>query len=113
MSADANRAPLLAVDGLRVEFATRRGTLVAVDDVSFALAPGEVLSDPHLAARAVFADVGGLVQPEPAPRFSRTPGARGSTAPRVGEHTEAVLADFGFSPSAIARLAKSGAIGQG
>jgi alpha-methylacyl-CoA racemase len=76
------------------------------------LAPDEVLSDPHLAARAVFADVDGLVQPEPAPRFSRTPGARRSAVPSVGEHTEAVLADFGFSPSAIAGLAKSGAVGQ-
>ena len=35
--------PLLAVEGLRVEFPTRRGTLVAVHDVSFAIAPGEVL----------------------------------------------------------------------
>ncbi len=36
-------APLLAVEGLRVEFPTRRGTLVAVHDVSFDIAPGEVL----------------------------------------------------------------------
>jgi peptide/nickel transport system ATP-binding protein len=35
--------PLLSVEGLRVEFATRRGALVALDDVSFAIAPGEVL----------------------------------------------------------------------
>ena len=77
------------------------------------LAPGEVLSDPHLAARAVFTDVNGLVQPEPAPRFSRTPTSRGITVPRVGEHTEAVLADFGFSPSAIARLGTSGAVRPG
>jgi alpha-methylacyl-CoA racemase len=77
------------------------------------LAPGEVLADPHLAARAVFTDVDGLLQPEPAPRFSRTPGARGITVPRVGEHTEAVLADFGFSPSVIAGLTKSGAVSPG
>ncbi|MBV9828809.1 MAG: ABC transporter ATP-binding protein [Alphaproteobacteria bacterium] len=35
--------PLLRVEHLRVEVPTRRGTLVAVDDVSFSLAPGEVL----------------------------------------------------------------------
>jgi peptide/nickel transport system ATP-binding protein len=35
--------PLLEVEGLRVEFPTRRGTLVAVHDVSFSIAPGEVL----------------------------------------------------------------------
>ena len=35
--------PLLEVIGLRVEFPTRRGTLVAIDDVSFSISPGEVL----------------------------------------------------------------------
>lgn len=35
--------PLLQVKNLRVEFPTRRGTLVALDDVSFDIAPGEVL----------------------------------------------------------------------
>ena len=36
-------AALLQVKNLRVEFNTRRGTLVAIDDVSFDIAPGEVL----------------------------------------------------------------------
>ncbi len=34
---------LLEVERLRVEFPTRRGTLVALDDVSFSIAPGEIL----------------------------------------------------------------------
>ena len=35
--------PTLDVRHLRVEFPTRRGSLVAVDDISFSIAPGEVL----------------------------------------------------------------------
>ena len=35
--------PLLQVKHLRIEFPTRRGTLVAVDDISFDIAAGEVL----------------------------------------------------------------------
>ena len=35
--------PLLEVRHLRVEFPTRRGTLLAIDDVSFSIAPGEIL----------------------------------------------------------------------
>ena len=34
---------ILEVDHLTVQFPTRRGTLTAVDDVSFSIAPGEVL----------------------------------------------------------------------
>jgi len=36
-------APLLEVKNLRVEFPTRHGTLVALDDISFDIAPGEIL----------------------------------------------------------------------
>ena len=35
--------PLLEVRHLRVEFPTRRGTLLALDDISFDIAPGEIL----------------------------------------------------------------------
>jgi peptide/nickel transport system ATP-binding protein len=43
MTAGSNQPSLLEVRNLRVEFPTRRGTLVAVDDVSFEISPGEVL----------------------------------------------------------------------
>jgi peptide/nickel transport system ATP-binding protein len=36
-------APLLEVEHLRIEVPTRRGVLTAVDDISFAIMPGEVL----------------------------------------------------------------------
>jgi peptide/nickel transport system ATP-binding protein len=35
--------PVLSVRNLKVEFPTRRGTLTAIDDVSFDIGPGEVL----------------------------------------------------------------------
>jgi len=43
MNTAAASAPLLEVKNLRVEFPTRRGTLLALDDISFAISPGEVL----------------------------------------------------------------------
>jgi peptide/nickel transport system ATP-binding protein len=36
-------APLLEVRNLRVDFPTRHGTLLALDDISFEIAPGEIL----------------------------------------------------------------------
>src|SRR5215470_11954870 len=39
----ASAGPLLAVEGLRVEFPTRHGTLHAVNGISFSIAAGEVL----------------------------------------------------------------------
>jgi peptide/nickel transport system ATP-binding protein len=43
MSQVRNMQPLLQVENLRVEFPTRRGTLVAVDDISLHIDEGEVL----------------------------------------------------------------------
>ena len=40
------------------------------------LAPGEAHRHPHNAARGVFVEVGGEIQPAPAPRFDRTPTAQ-------------------------------------
>jgi alpha-methylacyl-CoA racemase len=81
-------------------------------DACFApvLDPGEAPDHPHVRARATFAELGGVVQPAPAPRFSRTPGALSSPPPAPGEHTDDALADWGFSADERAALGASGAI---
>ncbi|WP_326558852.1 CaiB/BaiF CoA transferase family protein [Micromonospora sp. NBC_01796] len=64
----------------------------------------EAPDHPHLAARGVFVTHAGAVQPAPAPRFSRTPGAIRRPPPHPGEHTDEILTDLGLHPTAIAHL---------
>ncbi|MDH3705123.1 MAG: CoA transferase [Acidimicrobiia bacterium] len=81
-------------------------------DVCFApvLSPDEAAAHPHNAERGTFVDIAGVVQPGPAPRFSRT-GAEVSRPPaHAGQHTDEVLTDFGFTPDRIASLRASGAV---
>lgn len=49
---------------------------------------------PHLAARGTFVDHRDVVQPAPAPRFSRTPARLGRPPPTPGEHQDEVGADW-------------------
>ena len=42
--------------------------------------------------------------------LSRTPSRAGGVAARIGEHTDAVLNEFGFEPKEIAALRKANAI---
>jgi len=64
----------------------------------------------HNVARGTFVNHADTLQPAPAPRFSRTAPEIRSAAPKRGEHNEAVLADWGFDPAAIAALKASGAV---
>jgi alpha-methylacyl-CoA racemase len=54
----------------------------------------EAHRDPHLAARGTFVEHHGIVQPAPAPRFSRTVAELHRAPPAAGEHTDEVLADW-------------------
>jgi crotonobetainyl-CoA:carnitine CoA-transferase CaiB-like acyl-CoA transferase len=57
--------------------------------------------------------VGRVRQPRPAARFDRTPARIGGPAPRIGEHSEAVLAEVGYSAAEIAEMKRSGAARSG
>ena len=63
---------------------------------------------PHNAARGSHVEVGGVAQPAPAPRFSRTPGAVRRAPPERGEGGLAALADWGFSAAEVERLRSAG-----
>ncbi len=68
--------------------------------LSMSDAPGHA----HNAARGTFIDVAGVVQPAPAPRFSRTPAAHPAPPPAPGQDTGAILAELGYPPAEIAAL---------
>ncbi|MFI5607735.1 CaiB/BaiF CoA transferase family protein [Amycolatopsis sp. NPDC051903] len=59
------------------------------------LEPDEVAAHPHIAARAGLVELDGVVQPAPAPRFSRTVPDLPSSPPKPGADTDAVIADWG------------------
>jgi alpha-methylacyl-CoA racemase len=81
-------------------------------DVCFApvLDADEAPDHPHNAHRRTFVDLDGVVQPAPAPRFSRTPGRVDLPPPVAGEHTPEVLADWGFPAADVAALRQAGAV---
>ena len=82
-------------------------------DVCFApvLSVEEAASHPHNVARGTFIEVAGVLQPAPAPRFSRTV-ADAPTAPvGAGADTADVLAGLGLSPDEIASLRERRVVG--
>ena len=70
----------------------------------------EAPSHPHNVARGSFVEVDGVVQPAPAPRFSRTPGEVQMPPPSPGQHTAEVLTDWGFSVEDVEKLKDVGAV---
>jgi alpha-methylacyl-CoA racemase len=70
----------------------------------------EAPQHPHMQARGNFFDQGGLVQPAPAPRFSRTRPELPRPPAHPAADTEAGLRAFGLDDSRIAELRAAGAI---
>jgi alpha-methylacyl-CoA racemase len=87
-------------------------SLLEGSDVCFGpvLALSEVQNHPHNAARGSFVEVGGMTQPAPTPRFSRTPSAAPKPRGKLGTDTRAVLSEAGLTDPEIDALAIAGAI---
>ena len=83
-------------------------------DVCFApvLSMEEAPKHAHNRQRGTFVELEGVVQPGPAPRFSRTPGKVQRPPASPGEHTEEALRDWGFSTAELEKLRAQGAIVQ-
>lgn len=70
----------------------------------------EAPEHPHNVARKTFVEVEGLMQPAPAPRFSRTEPDIRNAARIPGEDSEDVLRNFDFSDAEIDALITAGAV---
>ena len=88
--------------------------LMEMKDICFApvLSMREAPQHPHNAARGSFIKVAGVVQPGPAPKFSRTQSDVQCDPAHAGEHSAEILADWGVEQPRIAALIKSGAVKQ-
>jgi crotonobetainyl-CoA:carnitine CoA-transferase CaiB-like acyl-CoA transferase len=74
----------------------------------------DAVTDAHFRERGIVvevedADLGAVPMHNIVPRLSETAGTWRRPAPRLGEHTDAVLAEAGFDNEAIARLKEAGA----
>ena len=83
-------------------------------DVCYApvLSMSEAPAHPQNAARKTFVEVAGVMQPAPAPRFSRTPSEINRPPAYAGEHSAEVLTDWGIDKTRVAELLKNGAVKQ-
>ena len=83
-------------------------------DVCYApvLRMGEAAKHPHNVASNTFIEVAGVTQPAPAPRYSRSTTDLPTAPAHAGQHTRAVLGDWGVDAVRIDTLIASGAIRQ-
>jgi crotonobetainyl-CoA:carnitine CoA-transferase CaiB-like acyl-CoA transferase len=78
--------------------------------------PQEALDDAHIRASGILREIAYPGSPRPAPvvdtpiRLSETPGAIRGRAPLLGEHTEAILAEIGYSRVEVTRLRNAGVV---
>ena len=98
----ARRFAEVFATGTRDEWAERFAGVDAC--VTPVLGLTEAPSDPHLAGRGVFVTIDGVVQPAPAPRFSRSAAGQPLPARVPGGDAAAVLGDLGYSATEVQDL---------
>ncbi|MGA0825203.1 MAG: CaiB/BaiF CoA transferase family protein, partial [Burkholderiaceae bacterium] len=75
----------------------------------------DIANDPQFQARDMLLETTAydgepVTQPGIVPKLSETPGALRQRAPRIGEHTQQVLSQAGFTPEQLEELLKKGVI---
>lgn len=73
---------------------------------------GEVMNNPQVVNNRMIEEfeqpmLGRVRQPRPAARFDATPARIGGPAPAIGQHTDSILAELGFSAQEIDALKRS------
>ena len=74
------------------------------------LSAWEAPQHPHNQARSTFVEVDGVVQPAPAPRFSRTPSSISRPPSVPGGDTVSGLLEWGIEEGTVAKLRETGAL---
>lgn len=87
--------------------------VMEMTDVCFApvLSMTEAPQHPHNVERGTFVEIGGAIQPAPAPRYSVTKTVLPTPAPMVGADTDTILAGLGYDRARIDALKGAGAFG--
>jgi len=100
----------------RIATKSQREWCAQLDGSDACIAPVLTLAEapehPHHRARGTYIEIDGLVQPAPAPRFSRTRPEPPGPPLAAGEGGEAALADWGIPEERIAELRAAGVIGR-
>ena len=112
---DPEQWPVLKSEIARVVKTRTRSEWAALlegTDVCFApvLSMREAAQHPHNRQRGSFYTGDGVLQPSPAPKFSRTPPPRPAPPARAGADTDAVLGALGLGAADIAELREQGAL---
>jgi formyl-CoA transferase len=115
---DGRAAQMQRIDEAISQWTSQRTLEEALKEMERAEVPAgriysaaDIAADPHFAARGMIQEVIAgdgepLKVPGVVPKLSATPGAIRSAAPKLGEHTEAVLTQIGYGAAEIEELRK-------